>query len=103
MADKSKVGIVLDEASVPVRPRSAPRPSCSASIRCSSPTKGRRSSASTRCGEAVLAALRSHPVRRDGRDRRPLLEDAPGSVVVDTGFGRRFLSEPDGELLPRIC
>jgi hydrogenase expression/formation protein HypE len=24
-------------------------------------------------------------------------------VILDTGFGRRLLAEPDGELLPRIC
>jgi hydrogenase expression/formation protein HypE len=26
-----------------------------------------------------------------------------GAVVLDTGFGRRLVTEPDGELLPRIC
>jgi len=30
-------------------------------------------------------------------------EDHPGMVVLTTGFGRRLLAEPDGELLPRIC
>ena len=29
--------------------------------------------------------------------------DLEGSVIVDTGFGRRVLPEADGELLPRIC
>jgi len=24
-------------------------------------------------------------------------------IVVETGFGRRLLAEPEGELLPRIC
>jgi len=24
-------------------------------------------------------------------------------VILDTGFGRRLLAEPEGELLPRIC
>jgi hydrogenase expression/formation protein HypE len=31
------------------------------------------------------------------------LSERPGSVILDTGFGRRLLAEPDGELLPRIC
>jgi hydrogenase expression/formation protein HypE len=29
--------------------------------------------------------------------------ERPGSVILDTGFGRRLLAEPEGELLPRIC
>ena len=29
--------------------------------------------------------------------------DRPGSVILDTGLGRRLLAEPEGELLPRIC
>jgi len=24
-------------------------------------------------------------------------------VILDTGFGRRLVAEPEGELLPRIC
>jgi hypothetical protein len=24
-------------------------------------------------------------------------------VILDTGFGRRLLAEPEGEPLPRIC
>ncbi len=29
--------------------------------------------------------------------------ERPGAVILDTGFGRRMLAEPEGELLPRIC
>jgi hydrogenase expression/formation protein HypE len=29
--------------------------------------------------------------------------ERPGQVVLDTGFGRRLVAEPEGELLPRIC
>jgi hydrogenase expression/formation protein HypE len=31
------------------------------------------------------------------------LSERPGSIILDTGFGRRLLSEPDGDPLPRIC
>jgi hydrogenase expression/formation protein HypE len=31
------------------------------------------------------------------------IADRPGQVILDTGFGRRLLAEPDGEPLPRIC
>jgi len=26
-----------------------------------------------------------------------------GAVILDTGFGRRLVTEPEGEPLPRIC
>ena len=42
MAAKSGVGIVLDERAVPVRAAVRAAASCSASIRCTSPTKARR-------------------------------------------------------------
>jgi hydrogenase expression/formation protein HypE len=29
--------------------------------------------------------------------------ERPGTVILDTGFGRRLVTEPEGELLPRIC
>ena len=51
----------------------------------------------------MLAALRSHPYGREAAIVGECVAESPGSVIVDTGFGRRLLSEPDGELLPRIC
>jgi hydrogenase expression/formation protein HypE len=53
--------------------------------------------------DAVLTALRAHPLGRDAAIIGRCLADSPGSVILDTGFGQRLLSEPDGELLPRIC
>jgi hydrogenase expression/formation protein HypE len=104
MADKSKVGIVLEESAVPVR----------APVRAAAELLGIDPLFIANEGkavigvhpqrvEAVLAALHSHPYGRDAAIVGRCVEDSPGSVVVDTGFGRRFLSEPDGELLPRIC
>ncbi|MEA2490937.1 MAG: hydrogenase expression/formation protein HypE, partial [Acidobacteriota bacterium] len=29
--------------------------------------------------------------------------ERPGSIILDTGMGRRLLAEPEGEPLPRIC
>jgi hydrogenase expression/formation protein HypE len=104
MASKGRVGIVLDEASLPVR----------ASVRAAADLLGIdpllianegkaligvRASAA----EAVLAALRAHPYGADAAVVGTVVTESPGSVMVDTGFGRRLLSEPDGELLPRIC
>ena len=103
-ASKARVGIVLDEASMPVR----------ASVRAAADLLGIdpllianegkaligvRASAA----DAVLAALRAHPYGADAAVVGTVVTESPGSVMVDTGFGRRLLSEPDGELLPRIC
>jgi hydrogenase expression/formation protein HypE len=53
--------------------------------------------------DAVLNALRVHPQGRDAAVIGRCVGERIGSVVLDTGFGRRLLTEPDGELLPRIC
>ncbi|MEF8829937.1 MAG: hydrogenase expression/formation protein HypE [Halobacteriales archaeon] len=53
--------------------------------------------------EAVLAAMREHPLGSEAAIVGKATEDHAGRVVLDTGIGRRYLSEPDGEQLPRIC
>lgn len=52
---------------------------------------------------AVLAAVRSHPLGGDAAVIGRAVDDHAGRVVLDTGFGRRYLTEPEGETLPRIC
>lgn len=53
--------------------------------------------------DAVLAALRAHPLGRQAALIGTVLEDRPKQVILDTGFGRRLLAEPEGEPTPRIC
>jgi len=53
--------------------------------------------------ERLVALLREHPLGRDAAIIGTCIADRPGSIVLDTGFGRRLLAEPDGEPLPRIC
>ena len=53
--------------------------------------------------DAVLDAVRAHPLGRDAALIGECVADRPGAVVLDTGFGRRLLGEAEGELLPRIC
>jgi hydrogenase expression/formation protein HypE len=53
--------------------------------------------------DRVLAALRSHPLGLRAAIVGTAIADRPGQVILDTGFGRRLLAEPDGEPLPRIC
>jgi hydrogenase expression/formation protein HypE len=104
IAAKSGVGIVLQEAAVPVRP----------GVRAAADLLGidplfianegkavlavRASTAA-----AVLAALRAHRYGGEAAVIGECVAEHPGTVLVDTGFGHRRLSEPDGELLPRIC
>jgi hydrogenase expression/formation protein HypE len=104
MAGKSRVGILLDETSVPV----------TAAVRAAGDLLGIDPLHVANEGkavlgvrpeavDAVLAALRAHPLGRDAAVVGTCLSERAGSVILDTGFGRRLLAEPDGELLPRIC
>ena len=53
--------------------------------------------------ENVLEALRAHPLGRDAAIVGTCTNERIGAIVLDTGFGRRLVTEPEGELLPRIC
>lgn len=104
MAAKSRVGIVLEEAAIPVRDEV--RAACELlgldPLTVANEGKalvGVRPEAAGR----VLAALRAHPLGREAAIIGACGDELPGSIVLDTGFGRRLLPEPDGELLPRIC
>lgn len=104
MAAKSGVGILLDEAAVPVTPevRAAAELLGIEPLHVANEGKavlGVRPGAAGR----VLAALRSHPLGRSAALIGTCLADPPRSVLLDTGFGRRLLAEPEGEPLPRIC
>jgi hydrogenase expression/formation protein HypE len=104
MAAKGKVGIVLEEAAVPIRDE----------VRAASEMVGIDPllvanegkaviGVRARSVERVLAALRAHPLGRDAAVVATAIAERPGTVILDTGFGRRILAEPEGELLPRIC
>lgn len=54
--------------------------------------------------DAVLAAMRAHPLGRDAWPIGRVVADHAGTVVVRTSIGgKRVLEPPAGELLPRIC
>lgn len=104
MAQKAGVGIVLNGPSVPLN----------AGVRAAAELLGidplmvanegkaligvRAESA-----ERVLNALRAHPLGRNAAIVATCTAERPGRLILDTGFGRRLLSEPEGEPLPRIC
>jgi hydrogenase expression/formation protein HypE len=104
MAAKGRVGIVIDEASLPVRPDTRAVSELVGIDPLLVANEGKavmavRADAAAR----VLAALRAHPLGVDAAMVGLCTADHPGRVVLDTGFGRRLVTEPDGDLLPRIC
>jgi hydrogenase expression/formation protein HypE len=104
IAGKSRVGIVLREAAVPVRPGVRAAADLLGIDPLFIANEGKAVLAVRRqAAAAVLAALRAHPCGREAAIVGECVAENPGTVLVDTGFGSRRLSEPDGELLPRIC
>jgi len=104
MASKSDVGIVINERSVPVM----------SAVRAVGELLGidplhvaneGKALIGVRAGAAdsVLAKLRTHPLGRRAAIIGTCVAERPGSIVLDTGLGRRLLAEPEGEPLPRIC
>jgi hydrogenase expression/formation protein HypE len=104
MADKANVGIVLDESTLPM----------SEAARAAADLLGIDPLGVANEGKAVigvaqgaldrvLAALRSHPLGARATCIGRVNADAPGTLLLDTGFGKRRLFERDGEPLPRIC
>ncbi len=104
MAAKSNVGVMLREASVPV----------TEAVRAAGEILGIDPLHVANEGKAVmgvrpeeadrmLAILRSHPLGRDAAIIGTCIAERPGSLILDTGFGKRLLAEPEGEPLPRIC
>jgi hydrogenase expression/formation protein HypE len=53
--------------------------------------------------DKVLEALRSHAQGRSAAIVGTCIEEHTGRLILDTGFGKRLLTEPEGEPLPRIC
>jgi len=104
MAQKSNVGILIEESAVPVRP----------DVRGASDLLGIDPLVMACEGKAVIGvrahaagavldAIRAHPLGRDAAPIGRCIAGHAGAVILDTGFGRRILAESDGEPLPRIC
>lgn len=104
MAAKSGVGIIVNERTVPVLSavRAAGELLGIDPLHVANEGKaliGVRADAA----ERVLAKLRTHPLGQRAAIIGTCVAERPGSIVLDTGFGRRLLAEPEGEPLPRIC
>jgi hydrogenase expression/formation protein HypE len=104
MADKSGVGVVIDERAVPVRDEVRAVGELLGIDPLMVANEGKAVLGVRReAADAVLDALRGHPLGRSAAIIGECIAERAGSVIVDTGFGRRLLNEPEGELQPRIC
>jgi hydrogenase expression/formation protein HypE len=104
MAEKSRVGIVISERSLPIQStvRSAAELLGLDPLHIANEGKallGVRPDDA----QAVLEALRTHEQGAAAAIIGFCTAERPGQVVLDTGIGRRLVAEPEGEPLPRIC
>ncbi len=104
MAEKSRVGVVLDEAAVPVAPAARGAADLLGIDPLHVANEG-KALIGVRPEDAgrLVAVLREHPLGRNAAVIGECVEERPGRVIVDTGVGRRLLGETEGEPMPRIC
>ena len=104
MADKARVGVILDERAVPITPEVRAVGEILGIDPLHVANEGKVvMGVDPAHADAVLAAVRAHPLGRQAALVGTVTADAPGKVILDTGFGRRLLVEVEGEPLPRIC
>jgi hydrogenase expression/formation protein HypE len=104
MASKSGVGIVIEQAALPVSEAA----DAAAELLGIDPLHVANEGKAVigvrpQRAEAVLDALRSHPLGQRAAIIGRATGERVGSVILDTGIGRRLVNEPEGEPLPRIC
>jgi hydrogenase expression/formation protein HypE len=104
MAAKAGVGILLSEPDIPLSDAARAAGELLGIDPLQSANEG-KALLGVRADDAerVLAALRAHPLGRRAAIIGTAIAEPRGKVVLDTGFGRRLLAEPEGEPMPRIC
>lgn len=104
MADKARVSLLLDESALPMSDAARAAADLLGIDPLVVANEGKALlGVSEGALDAVLGALRAHPLgARAACIGRVVAGDA-GVVLLDTGFGTRRLFERDGEPLPRIC
>jgi hydrogenase expression/formation protein HypE len=105
LAEEAKLGIEVEEAAIPISP--AVRSVCDL-LGYDPLTLANEGKmvlvAAQQAADAVVAALRAHPLGRDAAQVGVVTSAHPGRVALRTVYGtRRVLDMPVGELLPRIC
>jgi hydrogenase expression/formation protein HypE len=104
MASKSGVGIVLQQSAIPITPAVHAIGEMLGIDPLHVANEGKALiGVRADAAETIVDVLRSHPLGRQASIIGTCVSERTGSVILDTGFGRRLLAEPDGEPLPRIC
>jgi hydrogenase expression/formation protein HypE len=104
MAEKSHVGILLDESALPIRETVRAVGDLLGIDPLHVANEGKAVLGVRRdATETVLRALRAHPLGRNAAVIGRCIPDHVGAVILETGFGRRLVTEAEGEPLPRIC
>ena len=105
IARSSQVGILLEERAIPVRPEVSAACEFLGLDPLYVANEGKLIAiVAPAAADAVLAALRRHPLGRDAARIGHVTADYPGRVAAATPLGAtRLVDLPIGELLPRIC
>jgi len=105
IAHQSAVGIVLDEAAIPVRPAVAAACELLGLDPLNVANEGRLIAICPAAqADAALAALRRHDQGREAAVVGQVIEDSRCFVQMRTRFGgRRMIDWLSGDALPRIC
>jgi hydrogenase expression/formation protein HypE len=105
IATQSGVGMLLDEAAIPVRPQVEAACEFLGLDPLYVANEGRLVAiVAAQDAECVLAAMRAHPLGADARLIGEVIEDGHHFVQMRTRFGgRRIVDWLTGDQLPRIC
>jgi hydrogenase expression/formation protein HypE len=104
MAEKSRVGISIEQAKLPLSPAAEGVAELLGIDPLHVANEGKAViGVRPEAVDAVLRVLRDHPLGVRAEVIGTAIELHAGRVILDTGFGRRIVAELDGEPLPRIC
>lgn len=105
LANASRVGVVLDEAAIPLRPEVHAACELLGLDALQVANEGKLIAVvPSDEADRVLKAMREHPLGRNSAIIGAIVESHPGMVVQKTRVGgERVVTLPAGEQLPRIC
>jgi hydrogenase expression/formation protein HypE len=105
IADRSGIGLLIDEAAVPLKPEVEHACEMLGLDPLYVANEGKLVAfVPSDQAEAVLTAMRKDPYGNDAAVIGEATGKSPGTVVLNTAVGgQRILSPLSGELLPRIC
>ncbi|GAB4408861.1 MAG: hydrogenase expression/formation protein HypE [Anaerolineae bacterium] len=105
LAEQSRVGFVIEEAAIPVRPAVMAACEMLGIDPLYVANEGKLVAIVPReHAEALLEAMRHHPLGTDAAIIGEVMAEHPGLVLARTAIGgQRVVDLPLGEVLPRIC